>query len=89
MTPNNTIQATIQTLNIPDHLTPGTRDWHHTVFWAATNAAHALMDEAENLPPAEFLRRYRAEYKPAIDNYNATANWAANKMQQDLQQNAA
>lgn len=89
MTPDSTIQATIQTLNIPTNLTPGTHDWHHTVFWAATNAAHALMDEAENLPPAEFLRRYTAEYKPTIDNYNATANWAANKMQQGLQQNAA
>ena len=85
MQPNDTIQ----TLDIPANLTPNTQEWLQAVFNAANATARRAMDEAEALPPAEFLRRYRREFKPVIDAHNATANWALEKMLQHQQQNAA
>jgi hypothetical protein len=82
---NGTIQATIQTLNIPANLTPNTQEWFQAVFDTASATARRAMDEAENLPPAEFLRRYRREFKPVIDAHNATARWALEKMHQNRQ----
>lgn len=85
MQPNDTIQ----TLDIPANLTPNTQEWLQAVFNAASATARRAMDEAEALPPAEFLRRYRREFKPVIDAHNATASWALEKMRQHQQQNAA
>lgn len=83
MQPNDTIQ----TLDIPANLTPNTQEWLQAVFNAANATARRAMDEAEALPPAEFLRRYRREFKPVIDAHNATASWALEKMRQHQQQN--
>lgn len=84
MQPNDTIQ----TLDIPANLTPNTQEWLQAVFNAANATARRAMDEAEVLPPAEFLRRYRREFKPVIDAHNAAASWALEKMRQN-RQNAA